>query len=385
MKTIGILAFVEEDSGGVFQYTQSVIDALKNDTSNRYIIFCTSKHEGFDDSGLEVRKFDTPQSSFMVKLFRLFLLTLKIQIIFFVSKEEKKLFKLFSDIDMFLIPVISHYSHYFFLKKPFVFTLHDMQERYYPKYFTFKTRVLRWILKNAMAKKAYKIICESEYVKSDIVKFTGVSRNKVSVIQSPPPQAFVNIRFDEINVEVVRRKYNLPKKYIFYPAQCWFHKNHIKLVEAFNLVRNEIDDVYLILTGSQQTNYCNVMKRVEELNLHDKVKHLGYIDYEDLPYLYKMSQMLMMPTLFESISIPIYEAFALKVPVCSSNVVGLPEQIGDAGLIFDPLDIVDMANKIKIYLTNEKLAQEKAQKGFDKVGNPDHDGYRKKILEVLNL
>ena len=40
-------------------------------------------------------------------------------------------------------------------------------------------------------------------------------------------------------------------------------------------------------------------------------------------------------------------------------------------------------DKIKIYLTNEKLAQEKAQKGFDKVGNPDHDGYRKKILEVL--
>lgn len=381
MKTIGIIALFNEEAGGVFQYTQSVIDALRNDTSNRYIIFCNSKHKGFDDSGLEVRRFDKPQNSFMINLFRLFVLTLRIQIIFFVSKEEKKLF---SDIDMFLSPVISPYPHYY-LKKPFVFTLHDMQERYYSKYFTFKTKVLRWIVNNAMAKKSDKIICESEYVKNDIVKFTGVNRNKVSVIQGPPPQAFMNYRLDEIYFEFVRRKYNLPKKYIFYPAQCWFHKNHIKLVEAFDLVRNEIDDVYLVLTGSQKNNYYNVMKRVKELNLHDKVRHLGYIDYEDLPYLYRMSQMLVMPTLFESISIPIYEAFALKVPVCSSNVVALPEQVGDAGLIFDPLDIEDMANKILTYLKNEKLAQEKAQKGYDKIGDFNHDGYRKKILEVLNV
>ena len=69
--------------------------------------------------------------------------------------------------------------------------------------------------------------------------------------------------------------------------------------------------------------------------------------------------MLVMPTLFESVSIPIYESFFLKVPVCASNVVALPEQVGDAGILFDPNDIFDMAEKISILLNNENIRNEK--------------------------
>ena len=71
-----------------------------------------------------------------------------------------------------------------------------------------------------------------------------------------------------------------------------------------------------------------------------------------------MSQFLVMPTLFESVSIPIYEAFALEVAVCSSNVVALPEQVGDAGLIFDPNDIHDMASSMIKYLEDDNLPKE---------------------------
>ena len=49
-------------------------------------------------------------------------------------------------------------------------------------------------------------------------------------------------------------------------------------------------------------NYNNLMQRIDELSLQDRVKHLGYIDYEDLPYFYKMSQFLVMPTLFERLA-----------------------------------------------------------------------------------
>ncbi len=65
-----------------------------------------------------------------------------------------------------------------------------------------------------------------------------------------------------------------------------------------------------------------------------------------MPYLYKLSTALVMPTLFESVSLPIWESFYLGVPVVSSNVCALPEQVGDAGLLFDPHDIEDMAEKI---------------------------------------
>ena len=108
------------------------------------------------------------------------------------------------------------------------------------------------------------------------------------------------------------------------------------------------------------------------------------ISYEELLYVYKMSIMLVMPTLFESVSIPIYESFFLKVPVCASNVVALPEQVGDAGILFDPNDVYDMAEKISILLNNENLRDEKKTLGFEMVSNFNHKEYKDKLMDVLN-
>ena len=380
MKKIGILAFGDMHGGGVYQYTQSIIDALKEDKTKEYVIFCKSDDDRFDDYGLEVRKIDKPKSNVLVKIIR------GLQYIFFFRKPlfvTKLESDTFGDIDFFISPVISFYPH-FILNKPFAFTLHDMQERYYPKFFSVKERIRRWLSTRTLSRSATRIICESDFVKNDIMKFTGADGDKISVIQSPPPENFLNYKFESEHFEKVKAKYDLPEKFIFYPAQCWFHKNHIRLVEAFEIVSKKYDNVYLILTGSQQNNYNNLMVRINELNLNDKVKHLGYIDYEDLPYFYKMSQFLVMPTLFESVSIPIYEAFALEVAVCSSNVVALPEQVGDAGLIFDPNNINDMAEKMMMYLSNEGLRKEKARLGFERVRGFNHEEYGKKMIKVLN-
>lgn len=381
LKKVGILAFGNKHGGGVYQYTQSIIDALKEDQTKKYILFCNTDDNRFDNYDLEVRKIDKPISNLFKKILRLFQFLIFLNRPLFFTKNE---LDTFGDIDIFISPAISIYPH-IYMNKPFVFTLHDMQERYYPQFFSQHQRLMRWLNNRNLTRNAAKIICESEYVKKDIVKFTGTNQNKINVIPSPPPEEFLNYKFNQAQFEIVRKKYNLPQKYIFYPAQCWLHKNHINLVEAFDIVKDEISDVNLVLTGSQQDSYPNLMQRVDELGLSEKVKHLGYIDYKDLPYIYKMSQMLVMPTLFESVSIPIYEAFALEVPVCSSNVVALPEQVGDAGLIFDPHDVNDMAIKMLMYLKDENLQKEKAKKGFEKVINFNHKMYRIKLLEVLNL
>lgn len=380
MKKIGILAFRGKHVGGVYQYTQSIIDALKEDRIKKYIIFCSSDDTRFDSYGLEVRKIDKPKTVLIGKFVRILQFLLFIRKPWFLTKKE---LDAFNDIDMFLSPAISAYPH-FFINKPFVFTLHDMQERYYPEFFSKYENILRWLSNRTLAKSSYKIICESNFVKNDIVKFTRVNENKIKVIQSPPPEEFLNYVFEKKQFEIVKEKYSLPDRFVFYPAQCWFHKNHIKLIEAFEIVSKQIGDVQLILTGSQQNNYDNLIQRIEELDLKDKVKHLGYIDYEDLPYLYKMSQFLVMPTLFESVSIPIYEAFALEVAVCSSDVVALPEQVGNSGLIFDPNDSNDMALKMMMYLNDENFRKEKAIKGLERVREFNHENYRIKLLDVLD-
>jgi glycosyltransferase involved in cell wall biosynthesis len=377
---IGIIAFSEDSSGGIYQYTQSIVDALKNDNKNKYIIFCNESDKRFDNYNLEVRKLKVNRNNFIQRLFMALQLLFLIRKPFFFKKDELETFK---DIDLFISPTISAYPH-FYLNKAFIFTLHDMQERHYPNFFSKYERFSRWLRNRALAKSAVKIICESTYVKNDIVKFVGISEDKISIIKSPPPEEFLNYSFNEAIFEKVRNKYNLPQKYIFYPAQCWFHKNHIKLVEAFKIVSQKYDDIHLVLTGSQKNNYKNLLNRIDSLGLNDKVHHLGYIDYEDLPYLYKMSMMLVMPSLFESVSIPIYEAFSLSVPVCSSNVVALPEQVGDGGLLFDPKDINDMAKKMLSYIEDNELAKIKSQIGNNSIKSFNHKAYSDKLKRVID-
>ena len=376
---IGILAF-GPPGAGVYQYTQSIIDALKKDKTKNYIIFCNKGEDIYDNYGLEVRKVTIPKTNLIEKFVRFF------QFLFFIRKPwfftQNEISK-FSDVDLIVSPFVLAYPH-FFLNKPFIFTLHDMQERYYPENFSKQDNIIRWIVNRALAKSAKKIICESSFVKNDIVKFIGINETKIDIIQSPPPEIFLNYKFEEKQFNIVREKYNLPENFVFYPAQCWFHKNHIKLVEAFKIVSKQIVDINLILTGSQKNNYNNLMQRINKLNLKNKVKHLGYVDYEDLPYIYKMSKFLVMPTLFESVSIPIYEAFALEVAVCSSNTVALPEQVGDAGILFNPNDEGDIAHKMTMYLNDNSLRNDKAKLGLERVKDFNHENYKIKLLKVLN-
>jgi glycosyltransferase involved in cell wall biosynthesis len=378
-RKVGILAYLEVDFGGIFQYTQSLIEALKNDDEQDYVIFCSADDNRFDDYGLEVRKTKNAELNLLQKVIVFFQLLFLVRKPLIFSKDQMKIFQ---DIDIFISPYISAYPH-FFLRKPFVFTLHDMQEEYFPRFFSKFERLKRKLKNKALSKTASKILCESSFVRNDITKFTGVNKNKVIVIPFPPVQNFSNFTFSRAKAEEIKNKYKLPEKFIFYPAQCWFHKNHIKLVEAFNEVAQEVDDVSLVLTGSQQNNYLNLMQNIKELGLSQKVKHLGYVDYEELPYFYKLSQFLVMPTLFESISIPVFEAFALEVAVCCSKVVALPEQVGDAGIFFDPYNADDIADKMLLYLKDEKLRIEKAKKGLKKIKKFEFQNFEKKLLKTL--
>ena len=73
----------------------------------------------------------------------------------------------------------------------------------------------------------------------------------------------------------------------------------------------------------------------------------------------------------------------MKVPVCASNVVALTEQVGGAGILFDPNDVYDMAKKISILLNNENIRNEKKLE-FEKISNFNHKEYKDKLMDVLN-
>jgi glycosyltransferase involved in cell wall biosynthesis len=79
--------------------------------------------------------------------------------------------------------------------------------------------------------------------------------------------------------------------------------------------------------------------------------------------LYRLSQFLVMPTFYEADSNPIHEAWFEDVPVASSNVTALPDQVKDGGILFDPQDVRAIAAAVARLATNEALREELRQRG----------------------
>jgi glycosyltransferase involved in cell wall biosynthesis len=378
-KKIGIIAFGSTTIGGVHQYTQSLIDSLHSDDNFEYIVFCLSDNLCYDCKSLELRIIPKHRSNLFIKFIRFVQCLLDFKKPLFYSIDE---LNLYCDIDLFLSPSISLYPHYF-LGKKFVFTLHDLQEKYYPQFFTFYERLMRNLMNRLLSSNSSAILCESEYVKFDIIKFCHVSENKIFKLESPPPSKLLNFEFENSKFKFIIEKYNLPSRFLIYPAYSWPHKNHIRLIHAFKKVTDQLSNVTLILLGGKNEHYTEISKVIDCLGLNERVLHLGYIPYDDLPYLYRLAEFLVMPTLFESVSIPIYEAFSIGLPVCSSNVVALPEQVRDAGLVFDPFDVDDISEKLLSLLTDVDLRLKMSLNAKNRVSNFNHVQYSKSLISVF--
>ncbi len=373
---VGILTLSTPDSGGVYQYTITLLESFSKYLKDKYE-FIQIKNTSFPkilDNFVEIKH---SKSNFNLKIRRLIHTFTGIQIGDILGNYNHHEIE---NMDLIVSPTITLLPYH--MKKPYIVTIHDFQQEYYPEFFTLKERISRKIVYKT-GQMANVVVCESEYVKKDIIKFLKVPEKKIFVIPSPPPLYIQHKKLEEHKYEEYRLKYDLPNKYLFYPAQFWYHKNHINLIKAIKLLKDKYNEtINLILVGSKKNNFENVMREIQNLGLQNQVKYLGYVPDEDMPYLYKLSAALVMPTLFESVSIPIWEAFYLGVPVVSSNVCALPEQVGDAGLLFDPHNIEDMAEKIYKIWIDEELRRSLAQKGFDRIKNMTLENYAKEWEKV---
>jgi glycosyltransferase involved in cell wall biosynthesis len=203
------------------------------------------------------------------------------------------------------------------------------------------------------------------------------------VVIAAPPQGQFQFEMDAPQLEAARKRMGLPARFLFYPAQFWPHKNHMRLVEAFRGVVDEIPDVNLVLTGKKRDEYRAVMDAVARLDLTEKVHHLGYVEQRDLQAAYQLATALVMPSLFESVSIPIYEAFQVGTPVIASNVVAIPEQIGVAGLLFDPTDVASIRDTILKMLRDPGAAKRLGKNGRARMLAMTAERYGRQLQELL--
>ncbi|MGI8670746.1 MAG: glycosyltransferase family 4 protein [Aridibacter sp.] len=264
------------------------------------------------------------------------------------------------------------YPEYTYCHLPTIYNPHDLQHLHYPEFFMPEVIHKREILYPAACLAAEIVVAGSQFIKQDLIEKFGVEADKIQVIPWSPPKITAE-KFTEKDVAAVFEKYECPPRpFILFPAMTWEHKNHLRLLEAIALLRERDGlKINLICTGYKHEFYKHIEQKLQELNLEKQVKFTGIVSIEELSLLYRQAQFVIIPTLFEAASGPLFEAWQYGAATACSAVTSLPEQAADAALLFNPFSVEEIADAVKKMSLDENLRTELRTQGFRRLADFD--------------
>lgn len=213
-------------------------------------------------------------------------------------------------------------------------------------------RVVFWIV----ARTSRFVLVPSLYTRRELVKFSRISRLKVTVTYEGSDTNHYN-----------PQKMELPfKKFIMYVGQQSDYKNIRRLVQAHHRLLQQHPDLGLVLVGAKNKSLQANEAWVAE-NEYQNVLFTGFVSNEALVWLYQNCEAYVFPSLMEGFGLPSLEAMAEGAPVVSSDATCLPEINGTAAHYFDPLSIDDMAEKISQVLDDKELRAQLIKEGHRRV------------------
>jgi glycosyltransferase involved in cell wall biosynthesis len=245
-----------------------------------------------------------------------------------------------------------------------IITVHDLNFLYFPEFLTedsrnFYSKQISWAVKTADH-----IAADSHHTRQDLVQLLNVPENKVTTIHLAANPLFRR-RPSDSSVQHTLNNLNLSPGYIMFVGTLSPRKNVEALVDAYSRLVNEASvDAPLILVGGRGWLDGKIFQSVKTLGLDSRVRHLEGVSDEQLAHLYYGAGLLVLPSLYEGFGLPPLEAMHCGCPVVASNRGSLPEVVGDAGLLIDPLNTDDIADAILNVLTDSKLSESMIQKGF---------------------
>lgn len=262
---------------------------------------------------------------------------------------------------------------------PSIYHPHDLQHLHMPELFDAATLRWRAAAYQGFCQRAKYVAVESSWMKRDVAQKLGIAQSAITVCPILPPTL---PEPDSATMTDVRKMVDF-EKFIFYPAQTWPHKNHLQLIGALGFLKKRFGiAIPLICTGRKNEHFAKIAVKIDNEGLNDQVRFLNYVSDVELAAIYRMATAVVIPTLFESLSLPMWEAFAAGVPVTSSTVTALPEQLAGAGLLFDPRSTEGLGLAIKQLWESEALRVEFARKGTERL-NQFSSSYMARHIRAL--
>ena len=226
-----------------------------------------------------------------------------------------------------------------------------------------RSRVLLWRLQyRYLCRRADRFLAISEFTKQEMTAILGIAPEQIDVIPCAAPEGIRRVK-DRNTLTALRVKYKLPEHYVLFVGNFNPRKNLRRLMEAFDLVKQETNLPHeLVIAGGQGWRF-DAAEALKSVAAKDAVHFIGYVPDEDMPALYSTAELFVFPTLYEGFGIPVIEAQRCGTPVLTSNVSALPEVGGDGAAYVDPYDVKDIAQGMKELLQNEEWKQNLIERG----------------------
>ena len=228
---------------------------------------------------------------------------------------------------------------------PTVFQPHDLQHIHLPFFFTADERAKRDATYRALIDQAEMVVVGSRWVAGDLIQRWRVSPTRVRVVPLAPLTRLTAGPLPS----------GLPAEFAFYPAATWPHKNHARLIQALAQLHDAGLVVPLVCSGQLTAEAEDLRSLAMRLGIQEHIHFLGFVPDDVLGALYASARLVVVPTLFEAGSFPVWESFQAGTPVVCSAVTSLPEQAGGAALLFDPEDVEAIATAIRTGWTDEAI------------------------------
>ncbi len=254
-----------------------------------------------------------------------------------------------------------------------VVTLHDLAFLLYPGTHTAASRAY-YAATGESVRRAERVIAVSQRTASDAVRLLGVDPARIRVVYeaaapgfAPRPRARLHELAQRFGFDPDPRR-----PYVLFVGTLEPRKNVPLLMEAFALVRREVD-AQLLVVGARGWLDEPIMAAHARSGVGEAARFLGSLGEEDLALLYSHAGVFVLPSLYEGFGLPVLEAMACGAPVVCSNAGPLPEVAGDAAILLKPEDPTAWAVALRDVLTQPHTADELRRRGFDRTHEFDWD------------
>ncbi len=249
---------------------------------------------------------------------------------------------------------------------PTVFTVLDLAILKFPE--TFDPLWRGYVLVNLRLalSRAEAAIAISESTRQDVIRHFSLRPDLVRVVYLGCDPRFRLVE-SGAQREAALTRLGLPERFILYVGTLEPRKNVPRLLKAFHALKREKRIPHkLVVVGERGWLYDDIFQELRKLGLDQEVIFTGYVDLDDLPVIYGMSDMLVYPSLHEGFGLPPLEAMACGCPVVTSKVSSLPEVVGDAALCVDPYDVRAIAEAMAAILFHPERRMDLVHRGLER-------------------